>query len=157
MTDYSALRARYGEAFWRTHHEAWKRSDLNQREYCESQRISLKAFGNWREVQSRASAAGAEAALPPWRCKSQPKSHGKSQPKSRDLSLFGVGAGSNRSASARRPPAKVQRDRPAAYPRRGSRAKQESVRGCAALRHRPTGYLPVEAGAGGGQAELCGG
>jgi transposase len=49
MADYSAPRARYGEAFWRTHHEVWKRSDLNQREYCESQGISLKAFGNWRE------------------------------------------------------------------------------------------------------------
>jgi DNA-binding NtrC family response regulator len=30
------------------HHEAWKRSDVNQREYCETQGISLKAFGNWR-------------------------------------------------------------------------------------------------------------
>ncbi len=49
MADYPAPRARYGGAFWRTHHEAWKRSDLNQREYCESQGISLKAFGNWRE------------------------------------------------------------------------------------------------------------
>jgi transposase len=39
---------RYGEAFWRAHHEAWKRSDLNQREYCEAQGIPLKAFGNWR-------------------------------------------------------------------------------------------------------------
>jgi len=49
MADYPAPRARYGEAFWRTHHEAWKRSDLNQREYCVSHGISLKAFGNWRE------------------------------------------------------------------------------------------------------------
>ncbi len=49
MTDHPAPRARYGEAFWRAHHEVWKRSDLNQREYCESQGISLKAFGNWRE------------------------------------------------------------------------------------------------------------
>jgi hypothetical protein len=24
-------RVRYGEAFWRAHHEAWQRSDLNQR------------------------------------------------------------------------------------------------------------------------------
>ena len=40
--------ARYGEAFWRAHHEAWKRSELNQREYCESQGLPLKAFGNWR-------------------------------------------------------------------------------------------------------------
>ena len=48
MVDCRAPRARYGEAFWRAHHEAWKRSDLNQREYCEAQGISLKAFGNWR-------------------------------------------------------------------------------------------------------------
>ena len=48
MVDQLAPRARYGEAFWRAHHEAWKRSDLNQREYCEAQGISLKAFGNWR-------------------------------------------------------------------------------------------------------------
>ncbi|WP_442896093.1 IS66 family insertion sequence element accessory protein TnpA [Bradyrhizobium sp. AZCC 2289] len=37
-----------GEVFWRTHHEAWKRSDLNQRQYCEAEGIPLKAFGNWR-------------------------------------------------------------------------------------------------------------
>jgi hypothetical protein len=48
MADDAAPRARYGEAFWRAHHEAWKRSDLNQREYCETQGLSLKAFGNWR-------------------------------------------------------------------------------------------------------------
>jgi hypothetical protein len=39
---------RQGEAFWRTHHEAWKRSDLNQRRYCEAEGIPLKAFGDWR-------------------------------------------------------------------------------------------------------------
>jgi hypothetical protein len=38
----------FGEACWRAHHEAWKRSDLNQRQYCEAQGIPLKAFGNWR-------------------------------------------------------------------------------------------------------------
>ena len=42
------LRERYGEAFGRTHHEAWCCSELNQREYCEAQGIPLKAFGNWR-------------------------------------------------------------------------------------------------------------
>jgi transposase-like protein len=41
-------RVRYGEAFWRAHHEAWCRSALNQREYCEWQGLPLKAFGNWR-------------------------------------------------------------------------------------------------------------
>lgn len=48
MADHQAPRARYGETFWRAHHEAWKRSDLNQREYCAAQGIPLKAFGNWR-------------------------------------------------------------------------------------------------------------
>jgi hypothetical protein len=48
MADEHPPRQRYGEAFWRAHHEAWKRSDLNQREYCEAQGIPLKAFGNWR-------------------------------------------------------------------------------------------------------------
>jgi hypothetical protein len=44
----SPVRERYGEAFWRAHHEAWRHSELNQREYCEAQGIPLKAFGNWR-------------------------------------------------------------------------------------------------------------
>jgi hypothetical protein len=48
MPDEHQLQQRYGEDFWRSHHEAWKRSDLNQREYCEAQGIPLKAFGNWR-------------------------------------------------------------------------------------------------------------
>ena len=48
MADGWRSRERYSEAFWRAHHEAWQRSELNQREYCEAQGISLKAFGNWR-------------------------------------------------------------------------------------------------------------
>ncbi len=48
MAEDAVPRARYGEAFWRAHHEAWQRSDLNQREYCEAHGLSLKAFGNWR-------------------------------------------------------------------------------------------------------------
>ncbi len=48
MADNAAPQARYGEAFWRAHHEAWQRSDLNQRQYCQAQGLSLKAFGNWR-------------------------------------------------------------------------------------------------------------
>ena len=47
-TSWIVSRVRYGESFWRAHHEAWKRSDLNQRQYCEAQGIPLKAFGNWR-------------------------------------------------------------------------------------------------------------
>ena len=48
MAGEARSRERYSEAFWRTHHEAWRQSDLNQREYCEAQELSLKAFGNWR-------------------------------------------------------------------------------------------------------------
>lgn len=36
------------EAFWRAHHDAWRRSALNQREYCELHGLPLKRFGNWR-------------------------------------------------------------------------------------------------------------
>lgn len=36
------------EAFWRAHHDAWMRSTLNQREYCEAHGLPLKRFGNWR-------------------------------------------------------------------------------------------------------------
>ncbi len=34
MADEILTRTRYGEAFWRAQHEAWRRSELNQREYC---------------------------------------------------------------------------------------------------------------------------
>ena len=44
----SPVRERYGEAFWRAHHEAWVQSELNQRAYCELYGVPLKAFGNWR-------------------------------------------------------------------------------------------------------------
>src|SRR5258708_37841716 len=36
------------EAFWRSHLEGWRRSELNQREYCEAHGLPLKRFGNWR-------------------------------------------------------------------------------------------------------------
>ena len=48
MADEILTRTRYGEAFWRAHHEVWRRSELNQREYCEAQ--------------------GTESAHPPRRC-----------------------------------------------------------------------------------------
>jgi len=49
MADGERSRERYGEAFWRAHHEGWQQSDLNQREYCEARGLSLKAFENWRQ------------------------------------------------------------------------------------------------------------
>ena len=39
---------RQREDFWRAHHEAWKLSDLNQREYCEAHGLPQKGFENWR-------------------------------------------------------------------------------------------------------------
>lgn len=48
MVDENGAWSRQSEAFWRAHHEAWKRSDLNQRQYCEAEGLPLKAFGNWR-------------------------------------------------------------------------------------------------------------
>ena len=48
MPDKFRTRERYGEGFWRKHHEMWQQSTLNQRENCEAYGIPLKAFGNWR-------------------------------------------------------------------------------------------------------------
>ncbi len=36
------------EAFWRAHLDGWRKSALNQREYCEAHGLPLKPFGNWR-------------------------------------------------------------------------------------------------------------
>ena len=49
MADGHRAWKRQGEAFWRAHHEAWKRSDLNQRQYCEAHGLPQKAFENWRQ------------------------------------------------------------------------------------------------------------
>ena len=49
MADEHRTWKRQGEGFWRAHHEAWKRSDLNQRQYCEAHGLPQKAFENWRQ------------------------------------------------------------------------------------------------------------
>jgi hypothetical protein len=49
MADGHRAWKRQGEAFRRAHHEAWKRSDLNQRHYCEVYGLPQKAFENWRQ------------------------------------------------------------------------------------------------------------
>ena len=60
MADEILTRTRYGEAFWRAHHEAWCRSELNQREYCEAQGDLAQGVRQLAgEVQGRASAAAA--------------------------------------------------------------------------------------------------
>lgn len=40
---------RQGEGFWRANYEAWKHSDLNQRQHCEFHGLPQKAFENWRQ------------------------------------------------------------------------------------------------------------
>lgn len=49
MVEENGAWVRQGEGFWRAHHEAWKPSDLNQRQYCEFRRLPQKAFENWRQ------------------------------------------------------------------------------------------------------------
>lgn len=51
---------RQREPFWRAHHDAWKRSDLNQREYCAATWIAAEGVRQLaRSIQSRAGAVGA--------------------------------------------------------------------------------------------------
>jgi hypothetical protein len=48
MPRLSATKGAELEAFWRAHLDGWRRSELNQREYCEAHGLPLKRFGNWR-------------------------------------------------------------------------------------------------------------
>jgi hypothetical protein len=92
MTNTDRAWRRQGEEFWRAHHEAWKRSDLNQRQYCEAQGLPRKAFENWRaKFRAEPQPPRAQAALPPSVRKSSPKSSRKSSSKSDDLSFLAAG------------------------------------------------------------------
>jgi len=53
---------RHGQEFWRVHLEAWRRSDLTQREYCASQGLGEKAFYRWRRKE-REAVASAKSSL----------------------------------------------------------------------------------------------
>lgn len=48
---------RHGQEFWREHLEAWRRSDLTQREYCANQGLGEKAFYRWRRKEREAIAS----------------------------------------------------------------------------------------------------
>ena len=54
MSDEFLSRERHGEAFWRTHHEAWRRSEF---EISES-------IAKLREFRSRRSATGGRSSKP---------------------------------------------------------------------------------------------
>ena len=47
------------ESFWRAHLEGWRRSDLNQRQYCEAHGLPPKRFGNWLAKLRHEEPAGA--------------------------------------------------------------------------------------------------
>jgi transposase-like protein len=49
MARVSAEKRAELEGFWRSHHDGWKSSPLNQREYCELHGLPLSRFGNWRD------------------------------------------------------------------------------------------------------------
>ena len=51
------------ESFWRAHLEGWRRSDLNQREYCAAHGLPLKRFGNWRAALRHEETAGEKKLL----------------------------------------------------------------------------------------------
>ncbi len=83
----SSVRERYGEAFWRAHHEAWLQSELNQREYCEAYGVPLKAFGNWRAKFKAEPQTPARKVLYRRGGLSHALSHGLSHGLSHDLSI----------------------------------------------------------------------
>jgi len=65
MPDKFRTRERYGEAFWRKHHEAWQQSALNSTRVLRSARDSAQGVRQLAgEVQSGAATAIAQAALP---------------------------------------------------------------------------------------------
>jgi hypothetical protein len=85
----SSVRERYGEAFWRAHHEAWLQSELNQREYCGAYGIPLKAFGNWRARFKAEPQPPARKVLYRHGVLSHALSHGLSHGPSHDLPVSG--------------------------------------------------------------------
>ena len=150
MADEILTRTRYGEAFWRAHQEAWRRSELNQREYCEAQGIPLKAFGNWR-AKFKAEPQPRHASLLYRRdglshtlshSPSHALSHVTYPSRGRKAPLFRrpamvIGAG-----SANRTNARFSKRR-----RSETRALQrEPCQDRAPLWHRSTGSMPMEAG-----------
>lgn len=91
-----------GEQSWRAHHEARKRSDLNQREYCEAEGIPLKGLCNWR-AQCKAER---QPAPPRLLYRRGGLSHTLSHSLSHDE---GGGVATDRPGGKRRPSADIQR------------------------------------------------
>lgn len=140
---------RQREAFWRAHHEAWKRSDLNQQQYCEALAIPLKAFGNWRAMLKAEPQRPERKLLYRRRVFSHPVSPPLSPPRNHpsspvDLSLMVVGS-SYYSAAPRGSSAAVQRSGQTPDTRRSDAARRRCRRGGAPLWHRPPCSASMEA------------
>ena len=134
MVEEAPRRSRYDEAFWRPHHEAWKRSDLNQREYCEAQGLSPKAFGNWRAKFKAEPQPAARKLLYRRGGASHTPSHGLSHVAYPSCPSCRPSPGPI-VPPARAPSATFQRSRPTPYPRRGERPGCQRIGGRAPLRH----------------------
>jgi hypothetical protein len=74
-----------GRGVRRAHHEAWRQSVLNQREYCEVHGLPRKAFENWRAKFKAEPQAPERKLLYRRGGLSQGLSHGLSQGLSHDL------------------------------------------------------------------------
>jgi hypothetical protein len=108
MADEQRPWKRQREAFWRAHHEGWKRSDLNQRQYCEFHGLPRKAFENWRQMFRLEPEPPQRKLLYRRRPLNPPLSPPATSPKSGGLSLLAAG-GSHCSTAARGSSSPVQR------------------------------------------------
>ena len=73
MVDENGAWARQSEAFWRAHHEAWKRSDLKSTAVLRGRGHPAQSVRQQAgDLQGRATAARTQAALPASRLKSPP-------------------------------------------------------------------------------------
>jgi hypothetical protein len=128
MAEEFRRRVYYAEAFWRAHHEAWKRSELNQREYCAAEGISLKAFGNWR-AKFKAEPQPLERKLLNRRGGlSHTLSHGPTHPLGHVPYLSSWSEKAGCTAATRGASAAVQRSREAPNPPRGSAKRKRRGR-----------------------------
>ena len=132
------------EGFWRSHHEGWQASDLNQREYCELHGLPLKRFGNWR-AQFRDEETVAKASLL-WRRGGGP-GHVSGHMSDREIESVSSGLCPLGEISAGRTP-QFPNGRQEADRGRGDGARRLDIGGGASLRDRPAAALPLEARAG---------
>ena len=146
MAEQNRRWMRQGEAFWRAHHEAWKRSDLNQRQYCECHGLPQKAFENWRQ-KFKAEPEPSQRKLLYRRSQLSPPLSPPISPPSKPGGLIPPrGRNAYCSAAARGASTPVQRSRQGLDPRRGSATRRERRQRRASLRDRSSRAASMEAG-----------